>query len=374
MNSPSIRPLWLLGFLGALALPPLLRGDDSAAWSKEKAGEYLDGRAKAWFEFPGAGRGEGLTRTCCVSCHTLLPYALARPVLRRMAGAGRPTEYEQKLLAQTRLRVERWADLDGAKLGLLYDFSARKKRESWGTEAVLNAVVLAFDDRRRGRKEPGEATRRAFANLWGVQAAAGDDRGSWDWLDFGLEPWEARAARYHGAALAAIAVGTAPGYLAKGGDKAASAKVGLLRDYLRRRAAEQGLLNRAWALWASARLDGVLTEGERKKAVGQLLEKQREDGGWSLPSLGAFARSDGTAQDPGSDGYATGLVLHALQEAGVAKIEPAVARGLAWLRRSQGAAGAWRCVSVNKRRDPATHVGTFMTDAATAYAVLALGH
>ena len=95
--------------------------------------------------FPAAGRGEGATRTCCVSCHTVVPYALARPVLRRMADSTTPTEHEQKLLVQTRERVERWADLDGAKLGLLYDFSARKKRESWGTEAVLNAVILASE-------------------------------------------------------------------------------------------------------------------------------------------------------------------------------------------------------------------------------------
>src|SRR5262249_2286988 len=146
-------------------------------------------------------------------------------------------------------------------------------------------------------------------NLWEVQAPAGDDKGSWDWLDFGLEPWEAKGARYHGAALAAVAVGTAPGYSTKGGGKAAGAKVDLLRGYLRDRLADQGLFNRAWALWASARLDGVLTEGERKKTIEQLLEKQREDGGWSLPSLGAFVRGDGTAQDLTSDGYATGLVL-----------------------------------------------------------------
>ncbi len=37
-------------------------------------------------------------------------------------------------------------------------------------------------------------------------------------------------------------------------------------------------------------------------------------------------------------------------------------------------AGAWRGVSVNKKRDPASHSGKFMSDAATAYAVLALSH
>jgi len=34
----------------------------------------------------------------------------------------------------------------------------------------------------------------------------------------------------------------------------------------------------------------------------------------------------------------------------------------------------WQGVSVNKKRDPASHPGKFMSDAATAYAVLALSH
>ena len=75
-----------------------------------------------------------------------------------------------------------------------------------------------------------------------------------------------------------------------------------------------------------------------------------------------------------SDGYATGLVLHALQTAGVPKSDPKIARGLAWLRANQAEGGEWRCVSLNKDRDPASHPGKFMTTAATAFAVLALSH
>jgi squalene-hopene/tetraprenyl-beta-curcumene cyclase len=181
-------------------------------------------------------------------------------------------------------------------------------------------------------------------------------------------------ARYFGAALAAVAVGTAPGYYTPGADADTDARVELLRGYLRGGLPKQDLHNRAWGLWAATKLEGTLTKAERKRLVGQLLDRQREDGGWGLPSLGKWVRSDGTAQEAASDGYATGLALHVLQTAGVPKGDARVRKGLGWLRRNQSATGAWRGVSVNKGRDPASHPGQFMSDAATAYAVLALSH
>ncbi len=339
-----------------------------------EAGNYLDERARAWFEFAGANRGEGTTRTSCVSCHSVVPYALARPVLRKLSGAVKPTEYEHKLLARTTKRVEAWSDLDTSRFGLFYEFNEAKKRESWGTEAVLNAVILAFDDRYQGRTAPSDITRRAFANLWQVQSRTGDQNGSWDWLDFGLEPWESKGARYHGAAQAAIAVGMTPGYYTPGADTDTEDKVNLLRGYLRAGLAGQNLYNRAWALWASTQLKGILPKDEQQTIIRQLFDVQRDDGGWSLSSLGAFVRHDGTTQESASDGYATGLVLHVLQTAGVAKDHRKPARGLSWLKANQAPSGAWASASINKKRDPATHVGKFMSDAATAYAVLALSH
>ena len=99
-----------------------------------------------------------------------------------------------------------------------------------------------------------------------------------------------------------------------------------------------------------------------------------DDGGWSLAAFGPFVRKDGTIQDSTSDGYATGLVLHVVQIAGLPKDDARLARGLTWLKRNQAATGEWRSISVNKKRNPASHVGKFMSDAATAYAVLALSH
>jgi hypothetical protein len=368
-----------LGRLGILivallACPVARGGEGPRGWKPEEAGKYLDERAKAWFAFPSARRGAGATQTTCVSCHSVLGYALARPALRKLVGAPAPTELETKLLGQARKRVASWKRLDTEAFGLFYDFSDRKKRESWGTEAVLNAAVLAFADRHQGRSSPSPATRQAFANLWASQVQAGDRKGAWEWLDFGLGPWEGGEAPYFGAALAAVAFGAAPGYYAPGADAAADAGVRLLRGYLRGGLRRQDLHNRAWALWAAANAEGILSKADQAKLVAQLLDRQQGDGGWSLASLGAWVRSDGTAQESASDGYATGLVLHVLQTAGLPKESGKVAQGLDWLKGHQGATGAWRAVSVNKQRDPASHVGKFMSDAATAYAVLALSH
>src|ERR1043165_4199285 len=217
-----------------LVVCPMARaGGERKSWKPEEARKYLDERQKAWFAFSSADRGEGEMRTSCVSCHTVLPYAMARPVLRKFVGAETMTEQEKKLLAQTRMRVENWKELDSEAFGLFYDSNARKIGESWGTEAVLNTLILAFDDRIQGRSSPSAGTKKAFSNLWQTQVQTGDHQGTWDWLDFNMGPWESKESRYFGASLAAIAVGTAPGYYTAGTDADTDAKVRLLRDYLK---------------------------------------------------------------------------------------------------------------------------------------------
>ena len=100
---------------------------------------------------------------------------------------------------------------------------------------------------------------------------------------------------------------------------------------------------------------------------------QQPGGGWSTSSLGSFKRVDDTPNDTQADGYATALATLALQEAGIDRADPRIARGLEWLRRNQNrATGGWVATSLNKNRDPESEPGTFMSDAATAYAVLAL--
>jgi squalene-hopene/tetraprenyl-beta-curcumene cyclase len=79
-----------------------------------------------------------------------------------------------------------------------------------------------------------------------------------------------------------------------------------------------------------------------------------------------------------SDGYATGLVAFALEQVGSqagAQAESALQRAVAWLSRNQNSQdGRWAASSLNKERDLASDAGRFMSDAATAYAVLALSN
>jgi len=68
-----------------------------------------------------------------------------------------------------------------------------------------------------------------------------------------------------------------------------------------------------------------------------------------------------------------GLIALALQSGGLSRDDMHVSRALQWLAAHQDQkTGMWSASSLNKQRDPASDIGKFMSDAATAYAVLAL--
>jgi squalene-hopene/tetraprenyl-beta-curcumene cyclase len=127
-------------------------------------------------------------------------------------------------------------------------------------------------------------------------------------------------------------------------------------------------------LWASTKIPELLTPAQQKAIVDEALAKQRADGGFSLSTfVGAWKRHDNTPLETASDGYATGLVVFALEQAGIPRDRPELKRALAWLAQNQDKTeGRWLAYSLNKQRDLSTDVGKFMSDAATAYAVLAL--
>lgn len=330
----------------------------AASWNPNSAARYLDHREAAWAAWPGAARDQ---KTFCVSCHTALPYALARPALRTSTEAIPPAE--TVLLADVTKRVRNWSQIEPYYPGM--DDGSR------GTEAVLNAVILASYDARRGQMSAD--TIAAFGHMWETQQTGGSDKGAWAWIQFGNEPWEAPNSVFYGACLAAVAVGIAPeNYHA---DPAIQSNLDSLRSYFGRETAAQPPMNRAALLWASANLPGLITTAEQQKLINELLAAQRADGGWSLSSLaGGWQRDDGTPLVYQSDGYATGLVVLSLEELGFPRTDVHVAKGLSWLASNQNWwTGGWSGYSLNHRHhDPFSMVSQFMNDAATAYAVLAL--
>ncbi len=353
---------------GSTALPRVRQPTNSGTlsdWNPRTAAGYLDGRMSWWLTWQGAARDHD---TSCISCHTALPYALSRPALRLALTEHEVAEPERRMLANVVKRVRLWRDVEP-----FYPDQTRgvpKTSESRGTEAVLNALILATRDAQNGALS--NDARLAFTNLWSLQFRAGEQKGAWAWLNFHLEPWEANGSPYFGASLAAIAVGRAPSGHAF--SKEIQPQLGLLRDYLRRGADTVNLFNKTMGLWASSQLP-FLSPVQRQGIINTLFSSQRVDGGWSIASLGTWTRSDNSLFDERSDGYATGLVLVALQSAGVTSSDPRVRTGLAWLAQHQDAAtGMWAAWSVNKSRDPATDIGKFFSDAATGYAVLALTH
>jgi squalene-hopene/tetraprenyl-beta-curcumene cyclase len=357
--------LIVLGFLLAAVVSTTshANADGVGSWDPKAAAAYLDERQAWWFGYPSADRGG----TACVSCHTALPYALARPALRSRVNERGPSANEAKLIGDVVKRVRAWKDV-----APYYPDQTRglpKTAESRGTESILHAVILARRDAAEGTLS--DDLRLAFSNLWALQMRTGDLTGAWAWLYFRLEPWEGAASPYFGATLAATAVGMAPNGYAASPDIQDNIK--LLRAYLTKQLEQQPTFNRLMLLWASANLTGLLTPEQRDALVAEAFGKQRADGGWSMSSLGPWQRTDGSALDTHSDGYATGLATFALQQAGVPSTEPRVQKGLQWLVEHQDrATGRWLATSLNKQRDPASDTGRFMNDAATAYAVLAL--
>ncbi len=357
------RSAFALTVMGVTAYGAKLATAPAVRWDQASAARYLDARATWWQSWPVAQRDHG---TVCISCHSAVPYALSRPVLRQQMGVQTMAAPEQVMFDNVARRVAIWNEVEP----FYKDGNAGpgKSIESRSTEAVLNALILASYDQRQGHLT--ELTREAFRNAWAMQRQSGDKAGAWVWLNFHNAPWESSESEYQGAALAALAVSLAPDHYRD--TREIQPNLNLLRAFLRREYDAQPLLNRVYLLWASARLPGLLTTEERTALVSSLEAQQQPDGGWSLAQLGTWKRRDNTAVETRSDGYATGLTLYVLEENGMRGLA-SVTRGLSWLAQNQNASeGLWDAWSLNKQRDPKSDIGRFMSDAATGFAVLAL--
>ncbi len=348
MNRFKLSPLSAVWLFAALTLTRASAADPDAPaqvkpspdepvarnWSLARSAAFLERASASW-----------LQQRKCVACHTGYPYLMAGPSLEAKPGKG---------LNQVRQYLEnRVTNWDSGK-----EEDKPEDGSEGVTEVVATAATLAFHDAQTtGKLHP--ATRKALDRMWTLQQA----NGAWDWNKHLLPPVEHDD--YFGAVFAALGIGVAP----EGYAQTAQAKKGLekLRTYFAKNPPPD-LHHRTWLLWASLKLDGLMTGAERKQTIEALQALQRQDGGWNLPSLGDWKRLDGTDNDKksASDGYATGLVLYVLRQAGVPAADASIKRGVKWLQTHQRESGRWFTRSINVDR------AHYISNAGTAFAVMAL--
>lgn len=295
-------------------------------FSSTKGAEFLDGVNLAWTR-----------ERKCFSCHTNAMYMMARP---RIQGGDDTGEKElRRFLEDT---VKKW--------------ETEKPRTDY--EVLLTAFALASHDATTTKKL-APATKKALDKSWTLQKSDGH----WNWPKCDWPPMEHDD--YYGVVFMALAVGIAPEEYAN--SEAARTGLAKIRDYLKAHPAPD-LHHRATLLWASTKVEKLLDKEEQRKIVEELLAKQREDGGWSLPALGEYERRDGTKNSPvaPSDGYATGYVIYVLRQAGVEAKSEAIQKGIAWLKKNQRESGRWYTRSLSNDK------AHYITNAGSAFCVLAL--
>jgi squalene-hopene/tetraprenyl-beta-curcumene cyclase len=306
--------------------------------SHEKSVAYLEQASSAW-----------LARWRCSACHS--------SYLVLMAGPSVPKELKpsfRKLYDHLEYRVLHWDTPNqqdrpgqGSKL-------VKPTPNEGTTEIAATAAALAYHDGRTSGKL-NAPTQQALDRLWALQNADG----AWSWNHTHLAPLEYDD--YFGAVFVAVGLGaTAEHYR-----QTAKASKGIikLKSYFRQKP-PPNMHHKVWLLWASTGLDGLMSPDEQRKTIRELIALQQEDGGWNLDSLWPRRPGERPASVT-SDGYATGLAVHVLRQAGIGCDRPEISRGLTWIKTHQRASGRWFTPSINGRRK------NLLTNAGTALCLMA---
>lgn len=294
--------------------------------SAAKAAEFIDGVGLAWTR-----------ERKCMTCHTNVPFMLARPKI-----AGGDPKPMQEVRDFLEANVKKW---ETAKPRTDYD-------------VVATAVALTWNDvSTTGKLHP--ATKTALDKVWTIQ----QPDGSWKWPDCDWPPLEHD--QFYGVAYVAVAVAIAPDNYRE--TPAAIAGLKKIRGYLSANPVPE-LHHKVTLLWASTKIDGLLSDDEKKATVTELRKLQLADGGWNLPSLGPYPKRRGDIPNSMdiSDGYATGFVTYVLRQTGVPADDPALKKSVAWLQANQRESGRWFTQS------PGGSKSHYVTNVGSAFAILAL--
>jgi len=302
--------------------PPTKDEPLAKEFSLAKAGRALDSASAAWWK-----------GSKCFTCHTNVSYFYGRA----LAPINDPAHGEIRKTLEESVAT-----------------SFKGKRKLSDFYAVSQATSLAIDDANTTKKlHP--LTKEALDHMWTQQ------------LKDGHMPWGGGGhpigSLHYGAAITVVAVAVAPdGYI-----KTEAAQNGLKRllSWYEKNP-PRSYYDKAMTLWAASHLEGILTAEQKKTIIEELRGKQQADGGWSLPTFGNEKQQKGTEGNTGSDGYATGLTVYALRQAGVPANDPAIVKGIAWLKANQLESGRWPTRSLNNG------VGQVLTNTAQAFVVMAL--
>lgn len=311
---------------------PQITGDEpvAAEYSAEHAAEYLDRSALNWQK----------TKKCA-TCHTNLFYMAARPALSQIL----PDSGEVRIFYEDYRNV-RW--------------KKKGPSEKQGFWPIVVGAGLTFNDAQTSGKL-SDVARDVLDIMWTVQR----DDGGWRWPDCDYAPMEIDD--HYGVTIAALTVGIAPDDYAKTPQALAGLKK--IREYLRANP-PKSLHHRAMLAWCSVRLEGIVSESERRDTLAELLSLQLEDGGWSTSGLLSDWKPSRTNGQPletkKSDGYGTGFVMVVARELGVPANDARLRRGVDWLHANQRESGKWFT------RSPVNDCGNLITNVGSAYAILAL--
>jgi squalene-hopene/tetraprenyl-beta-curcumene cyclase len=295
------------------------------AYSLDRAVDFLDAAALEWTR-----------KRECFSCHTNFAFLYARPTV----SAKSATHGEIRSALESMVTV-RW----------------KEQRPRWDAEVVASAAALAHNDARTAKKlDP--TTRMALDRMWTIQRPDG----GWNWLICGWPPMENDD--HYGVTLAALAVGVAPdNYAATTAAKEGLAKI---KAYLQTNS-PQNAHHKGMLLWAGSYLPDLVAAPDRDAWIKEIRGLQLPDGGWSAAGLYPWKRGDKKEQTPDvSDGYGTGFAIYTLRQSGIPAADPALQKGIAWLKDNQRESGRWYTRSLFR---DGKH---YLTHAGTAFAIMAI--